>query len=395
MEKIREIQETLREYGLDGWLFYSFRGSDPYAGRILGFSEEGHFTRRWLYYVPALGEPVKIVHTIERGKLDMLPGEKYVYLSWQKLHESIRSALGPDRKIAMQYSPFNDIPYVACVDAGTVELIRSFGKEIVSSASLIQKFEALLSPQQREMHMEAAAILRRIVDETFAFAGERARSESPVSEYELQQFMLERFRENRLVTSSPPVAAVNEHSADPHYDPRKEGSSPVGKGDFLLIDLWGKLDRPKSVYGDITWTAFLGEEVPEKYANIFGIVSRARDSALELVEEYTAQGRPLAGSQVDDAARQVIGDAGYGDRFLHRTGHSIGEEVHGSGVQMDNLETKDSRLIVPGCCFSIEPGIYLEGDFGIRSEIDVVIDGTGAVCTGAPVQKRVVSIPVE
>ncbi len=392
MSHIESIQETLRERKIDGWLFCSFRGSDPFAPRILKLPSQGHSTRRWFCFIPANGVPVKIVHIIEKDKLDAVEGEKAVYLSWQQLHSAIKKALGKSSRVAMQYSPMNDIPYVSCVDAGTVELVRSMGVEVVSSAELIQKFEATLSEFQKKTHIYAAENLRKFVDLTFMEVNRRVSDNIAIGEYDVQQYLLKLFSDHNLVTSSAPVAAVNENTANPHYEPLPNKSKMISAGDFLLIDLWAKKDEPSSVYADITWTAYIGAGIPDKYQNVFSAAKNARSAALDFVKSNVKNGVPIKGFQVDDAARNVIDKAGFGDKFIHRTGHSIGEEVHGTGVNMDNLETRDNRIILPHSCFSIEPGIYLEGDFGVRTEIDVYVDDKEAVCYGQPLQDAIVRI---
>ena len=392
MSNIESIQNSLLEMKLDGWLFCSFRGSDPFAPRILCLGDQGHTTRRWFCFIPAKGLPIKIVHAIEKDKLDAVTGETIIYSSWQKLHEAIKTALGESKKIAMQYSPMNDIPYVSCVDGGTIDLVRSMGLEVASSAELIAKFEAVFSDYQTETHIYASKSLRKIVDATFSEVGRRLSCSIKTTEYDIQQYILSMFEKDGLITSSAPVAAVNENTANPHYEPTASHSREVKKGDFLLIDLWGKKKEPSSVYADITWTAFLGEDIPDKYNNVFSIVRDARDAAFNLVYDRIKKGEIVRGFEVDDAARNVITQAGYGKYFIHRTGHSIGEEVHGPGTHIDNLETRDSRIILPSSCFSLEPGIYLEGDFGIRTEIDVYIDGSEARSYGLPHQEHIVSI---
>jgi Xaa-Pro aminopeptidase len=390
---VAEIQKAVEKAGLDGWLFYDFRHSDPMAYRILGLDQGRLGTRRWFYFIPSSGTPTKIVHTIERDHLDSLPGEKLVYLPWQDLHDCLRRTLTGRKRIAMQYSPQNDIPYVSRVDAGTIELVRSFGCEIVSSADLVQQFEATWSDDQLASHLWAAPRMRRIVDETFAEIARRVREEGETSELDVQRFIASRFDHYRLVADHPPIVAVNAHSANPHYTPTVETSEPIRAGDFVLIDLWAKQKEcPRSVYVDITWTGFVGREVPEPYRAIFDIVRRARDRAIELVREAVSAGRSLHGWEVDEACRKVIIEAGYGEFFLHRTGHSIGEDVHGNGANMDNLETRDNRIIIPRTCFSIEPGIYLEGRFGIRSEVDVYVGEKDVLVSPSDVQTEVIPI---
>jgi Xaa-Pro aminopeptidase len=397
---IESIQQALRESDLDGWLFYSFRGSDPIAANILGMTEEGHIaTRRWFYLIPRSGEPKKIVHSIEREVLDHLPGKKLIYLPWQQLHgylkdelTSLSSVRAP--RTAMQYSPDAAIPYLSRVDGGTIELLRSFGVEIVSSADLVQRFESAWGDAQLEMHEEAARGLYASVREAFDEIGRRVRSGAATTEYDIQQFILQRFSERGMITKDPPIVAVNANSAMPHYEPTRDRHSPIRGGDFVLIDLWAKLSKPNSVYADITWTSFVGNTVPDEVVKVFNVVRDARDAATEYVKESFAAGRSIFGWQVDDACRAVIQKAGYGDYFIHRTGHNIHTEVHGNGANIDNLETKDSRRLIPRTCFSIEPGIYLEGRFGVRSEIDVFVDEKSARVTGGEAQREVVAISV-
>ena len=398
-QRINEIQAALREGGFDGWLFYDFRGSDPLAYRILKLDTHGITSRRWFYYVPATGEPVKIVHSIERDKLDLLPGKKVVFLPWQQLQSHVRDAVtagnghSEKKRIAMQYTPENAIPYISRVDAGTIELIRSFGVEPVSSANLVARFEAVWTEEQYESHMTAADNIHNIIHQAFAEIARRIKANEPTNEYDIQQFMVRRFEEEGMTCDGDhPIVSVNANSAIPHYGPTSEIHSNINKGDFVLLDVWAKLKTPSAVYADQTWTGYVGEAVPEKYTHIFNIVRDARDAAVAFVQEKISAGSELKGADVDDVSRKVIVDAGYGAQFIHRTGHSIGEEVHGNGANIDNLETRDSRIILPRTCFSIEPGIYLEGDFGVRSELDVYVSETEAVATGQPVQRDVVAI---
>ncbi|HVG20483.1 MAG TPA: M24 family metallopeptidase [Blastocatellia bacterium] len=395
---IERIQQALKEADLDGWLFYSFRGSDPIAANILGAGGEGHIaTRRWFYLIPQSGEPTKIVHSIERDAIDHLPGKKLIYLPWQQLHEHLKGSLaaltgarGP--RVAMQYSPDAAIPYLSRVDAGTIELIRSFGVEIVSSANLVQQFESAWGDEQLAMHEEAARALYDIVKDAFAEIGSRMNAGTPTTEYDIQQYIVDRFGERGLISKDPPIVAVNGNSAMPHYEPTRERHSPINKGDFVLIDLWAKADRPNSVYADITWTSFVGPRVPEEVTKVFNVVRDARDAATDFVKDAFSAGRTIHGWQVDDVCRAVIQKAGYGDYFIHRTGHSIHTEVHGNGANIDNLETKDDRVLIPRTCFSIEPGVYLEGRFGVRSEIDVYVGDREARVTGGDPQREVVAI---
>jgi Xaa-Pro aminopeptidase len=392
-QRIEEIQLALRGIaGLDGWLFYDFRHSDPLAYRVLQVDPSRHVTRRWYYWIPCHGQPLKLLHRIEPHTLDELPGESLFYVSWEEQHAHLARALTGVRRIAMQYSPMNAIPYISRVDAGTIELIRSFGVEIVTSADLVQRFEAVWDDRQLASHQDAAEKLRRIVNEAFEHVAESIRGNKRLNEYELQQFILSRITGHGLITSSAPIAAVNEHSADPHYGPATEGSADIHEGDLVLIDLWAKRPEPGSVYADITWTGHVGSAVPAGRQEVFTIVKAARDQAVSFVRERVTMGDFPCGGEVDDVCRNVIRQAGYGDQFVHRTGHSIGEEVHGNGANIDNLETRDSRRLMPRTCFSIEPGIYLPGKFGIRSELDVYIADREAIVFGQPVQTEIVAI---
>ena len=386
--RVLEIQRALRDQSLDGWLFYDFRSSDPLAYRVLLLDPRVHVTRRWYYWIPAQGVPQKLLHRIEPHVLDVLPGEPTVYVSWDQQRQLLGRLLDGSRRIAMQYSPMNAVPYVSRVDAGTMELVRSFGVEVVSSGDLIQLFEARWTSRQLESHEYAAAALRRIVDEAFDHVREAVCKGEDLTEYGLQQFILSRIGDAGMVASSPPIAAVNSHSADPHYAPAAAGSSSIRRDDLVLIDLWAKQAAAGSVYADITWTAYAGAKVPEKHGAIFGIVRQARDSALDFVRGQMMAGQRPFGYEVDAACRRVIQAAGYGDQFVHRTGHSIGEEVHGNGANIDGLETQDTRRLVPQTCFSIEPGIYLQGEFGIRSELDVFLTERDALVFGLPLQSE-------
>ena len=386
-QRILEIQRVLREHdSTDGWLFYDFRGSDLLAYRVLLLDPRMHVTRRWYYWIPAHGTPQKLVHGIEPHVLDSLPGHSIAYVSWDQQRQSLARILTGHRRIAMQYSPMNAVPYVSRVDAGTIELVKSFGVDVVTSADFIQLFEARWTDRQLESHQYAAAALRRIVDEAFGHVSQCLTHGPGLTEYGLQQFILSRIKDAGMMTSSAPIAAVNEHSADPHYGPAAIGSSTMKRDDLVLIDLWAKQTDVGSVYADITWTAYAGSTVPEKHRAVFDVVRRGRDTALEFVRENVRVGRRPFGHEVDAACRSVIQVAGYGDQFIHRTGHSIGEEVHGNGANIDSLETHDTRRLMPRTCFSIEPGVYLAGEFGIRSELDVYLTERDALVFGLPLQ---------
>jgi Xaa-Pro dipeptidase len=384
MVNIPAIQAELR-----GWLFYDHHRRDPIAAHILGLGGNGLATRRWYYFIPAKGEPRKLVHRIEQGALDAVPGKALVYSGWQELYKLLPKLLSGKKKIAMQYSPENNIPYIGLVDAGTVELIRKLKKKVVSSADLVQIFEASWSPEQLESHLAAGKIIDRVTSEAFARAASFVREGKGLSEFELQQWIVGQFRSNGLY-AEPPIVAVQPNNGNPHYEPNERDSRPIRAGDLLLLDVFAKLDQPGSVYYDITWMGYLGERVPDTYAKIFRIVRQARDNAVEFVRENVAKGREIRGWEVDRVTRETIRKAGYGKFFVHRTGHSIGQSVHGNGANMDGFETRDDRKIVPRTCFSIEPGIYLP-KFGVRSEVNVYVGEKEARVTGA-IQKEILAL---
>jgi Xaa-Pro aminopeptidase len=359
----------------------------------LQFPADAHATRRWFYFIPADGPARKLVHRIESGALDAYSGDKTIYLRWQELEAGVAALLAGRKRVAMEYVPRNANPYVSRVDAGTVELVRSTGVEVVPSGDLIQLFEACWDDAQWAMHLEAAKHTSSAYDVAWSLIAQRTRAGQRVHETEVQSVIMSHFAKNNLVTDHPPIVAVNAHSADPHFAPVPGEDGWIQRGDFVLIDLWAKLDRANSVYSDLTWTGFVGDEVPAKYESIFQIVAKGRDAAIDRVKKAYASKEPLQGRQVDQAARDVIEQAGYGEAFCHRTGHSIGQETHGNGANMDNLETHETRRVLPRTCFSVEPGIYLTGDFGVRSEVNVFVDASGTVhVTGPEPQKAVVPI---
>jgi Xaa-Pro aminopeptidase len=386
---INGIQSDLRAAKLDGWLFYDFRGRDPIAQNILQLPP-GMRTRRWYYFVPAKGTPRKLVHKIETESLAALPGETLFYAGQEELRKNLGKLLGRAKNVAMQYSPKNAIPYVAMVDAGTVELVRGTGVKVVSSADLVQKYEACWSAAQLQSHLAAGAVIDRVVREAFQLAAKNVREKKTFTEYDLKQWILKEFDAAGIVLDQGPDIAVGPHASDPHYGPTPESASPIREGDLLLLDVWGKTKAAGSVYYDITWVGYLGTKVPEKMAKVFGVVREARDKAVELIQSSVAAGKPLQGWQVDKAARKVIEKAGYGKYFFHRTGHNIGQTVHGNGVNMDGLETHDVRHLIPKTCNSVEPGIYLP-EFGIRSEVNVYVGEKEARVTGA-VQKEILAL---
>jgi len=387
--ELQEVQSDLRAAKLDGWLFYDFRGRDPIAQRILSLPA-GMRTRRWFYFVPAKGKPRKLVHKIESESLAPVPGETFYYAGQEELRENLAKILGRAKTVAMQYSPKAAIPYVAMVDAGTIELVRGAGVKVVSSADLVQKYEACWTAEQLNSHLAAGEKIDRIVQEAFQQAARHVREKKNFTEYDLQQWIAGEFASAGIQREEGPDVAVNANASDPHYGPVAGKSSPIREGDLLLLDVWGKINAPGSVYYDITWIGFLGAKVPEKYAKVFRIAREARDKAVDLILSSVARGKPLQGWQVDKAARDVIEKAGYGKYFFHRTGHSIGESVHGNGANMDGLETHDVRHLIARTCTSIEPGIYLP-QFGIRTELNVYISEREARVTGA-VQQEILAV---
>jgi Xaa-Pro dipeptidase len=386
MMKLDEMQRAIREQGFDGWLFYDHHHRDPIAYRILGLPAHAHVTRRWYYLVPAQGEPRKLVHRIESHRLDSLPGTQQVYSSWQELEarlvELLASAPGLlMQRIAMQYSPRNAIMYVSLVDAGTMDVMREMGKTIVSSADLVSQFEAVLTDTQITSHYEAQAHIDTILAEGFKTIGNRVRADGHTSEFAMVEWLSAAMTRAGMTWENGPNVSVNANSSDSHYEPTAETSKPIRDGDFVLIDIWGRMDRPESCYYDITWTGVVGRAPSAKELGVFEVVRSARDAAIRAVEKAYAADQPIEGWQADDAARAVIRDAGYAEYFTHRTGHNIAAEIHGTGAHLDNFETHDERLILPNTCFSVEPGIYLP-EFGIRSEVNMMTSRDKAVVTG-------------
>jgi len=390
--ELERIQQVLRELKLDGWLFCDFHNRDHLAYRVLRLDSGKKTTRRWFYFLPANGEPKKLVHHVEKGKLDSLPGSRQVYFRWKQLHSSLKMMLGVQKKIAMQYSPMNNIPYVSLVDAGIVELVRSFSHQIVSSADLVQLFESVIDEAGYRLHKEAGVIIDKIRAEAFNQIRNAVTTNNGMTEYDLQQFIMRQFTANELTTDDPPIVGTNEHPSDPHFEPTTANAHPFKEGDTVLIDLWAKKNVPGGIYYDITWTGYIGTRPPAKYVEIFEVVRNARDVAIHFVKDKFVKGQICYGWQVDDACRVVVEKADYGEYFVHRTGHSIGEEVHGNGVNIDNLETNDERQLLPGCCFSIEPGIYLEGKMAVRSEVNMFIRHDGVPEVTGEVQKELVRI---
>ena len=386
---LERIQAALREANLDGWLFYDHHRRDPIAYRVLGINPP-MCTRRWYYLIPAEGEPVKLVHRIESGNLDAAPGSVELYSSWAEQRERLKSILARKKTVAMQYSHLNDIPYIGLVDAGTVELVKSIGVEVASSAELVQFFEARWSTEALASHLEAGKLVHESVRGGFTAIRDAIRAGKATDEFAVQQEIVRFFDAHGLEADDPPLVAINENASNPHYLPSAATSRPIKANDFVLLDVFAKLRKPGAVYFDITWTGFVGDSVPAQYNQVFDVVREARDAAINLVQQSMRQGRPLRGYQVDDAARGVITRHGYGEYFVHRTGHSIGEDIHGNGANMDNFETRDDRRIIPGTCFSIEPGIYLP-EFGVRSEVNVYVEEHDARVTGE-IQQEIIPI---
>jgi Xaa-Pro dipeptidase len=413
--QLEAIQAALREAstqstgvlsGVDGWLFYDHHHRDPVGERILGLDPHAHITRRWYYFIPATGEPRKLVHRIEAGRLDSLPGSKGEYSSWQELARGLETMLAGARRLAMQYSPRNAIMYVSMVDAGTVEFLRALGKEIVSSADLVSRFEAVLTADQIASHQAAQRSIDSILAQAFRELGRVLHpptgNPARLTEFDLVQWFAEAMRRENLLWENGPNVSVGPHSADSHYEPTAERSSLIRNGDFLLIDIWGRKDTPNAIHYDITWTGVIGREPTALEQQVFTTVRDARDAAIACVERAFAErpinpGRVLHGYEPDDAAREVIRAAGFADYFTHRTGHNIALDLHGSGANLDNLEAHDDRIILPNTCFSVEPGIYLPPNFqdhpqfGIRSEVNMLTAHNRAWVTG-PRQQELVRI---
>ncbi len=389
---IERIQNALRRHKLDGWLFFDHHGRDPLAYKILKLPETSAGSRRWYYFIPAAGEARKLVHRIESTALDSVPGKKFSYARWSEQQSMLQTLLSGAREIAMQYSPQCAIPYISLVDAGTIELVRAAGVTVRSSADLVQEFEARWTERQFEQHVAAGQKVDEVRRQAFRYIGERLAGGNRVNEYEVQQFIRQQFDKAGLFTDHGPIVGVNQNASNPHYEPTIEKNTPIQKGDLVLIDLWAKLREPEAVYYDVTWTGICAAHVPDEIQNVFTAVHDARKNASDLVLKEIAAGHSLAGYQVDDAARGVIESRGFGQFFFHRTGHSIGTEVHGTGANMDNLESHDERRIIANTCFSIEPGVYLP-KFGIRSEINVYVDEHHARITGEE-QERLVEIAV-
>ena len=383
------VQAALKEDGLDGWLLYDFHGSNPIARRLTGLDRGGKMTsRRWFYVIPATGEPRKLVHAIEPSNLDHLPGAKTIYSRRETLASGLTQVLGGLKRIAMEYSPGNNIPYISRVDAGTIEAVRQLGIDVVSSGDLVQRFEATWSPDALQTHRDASARLYRIKDRAFDFVRDGRRNGRMLTEIDVQRAMVGWFKEEGLISDGPPMVGAQENAGNPHYMPTDEQHRAIGDGEVLLLDLWGKLPQPGAVYADITWVGFTAAQVPDRYVQAFNAARDGRDAAVTLVQQATSAGRELRGFEVDRACRDVIERAGFGELFIHRTGHSLGTEVHGNGVHMDDFETHDERRLIPGTGFTIEPGVYSKA-FGVRTEINMFVGPREATVTG-PLQQEFV-----
>ncbi len=382
-DRIPAVQESLAEADLDGWLLTCFQRNDPVALELLGLSHLSLITRRCYYLIPRQGEPRKLVHGLEPAMLNHLPGSKTTYTRWQEHSRQLAALVGNTNRLAVHYSPNNEIPTISRMDAGTAEFLRAQGAELISAADLAQRFAATWSEEQLSGHRRACTHLHEIAQEAFKRVGSALRSGDAINEYSLQRFILESFERLGLHTESDPIIGVNEHSADPHYQPGPEGSSPIEKDDFLLVDLWAKELADNSVYADITWCGVCAAAPTDHQQEVFGVAMAARDAGIELVQSRYPE-QPVCGYEVDDVVRNVIEQAGYGEYFIHRTGHSIHTEDHGPGANIDNFETHDTRQLLPMTGFSIEPGIYLTGDFGVRTEINIALAGTAEVTGGEP-----------
>ncbi len=395
MSDIAALQQAVRDQGLDGWLFYDFRRSNPVAHRVLGLSPLSFFSRRWCYFIPANGEPTALVSAVEPHVLASLPGRQRVYQTWQEYREVLAELLGPTRRVAMEYVPENAIPYCSWVDAGTVELIRSLGPEVVSSADFAQRFEAVLTPAQIESHREAGRALLRARDGIFAWMRERFSANAELNEYSIQEEFTRLMRAEGLEVpdDEKPLVAVNGNAGTPHYSPTAERHSPVRRGDLLLLDFSAPLHGPDAIFADYTWMTFIGERVPARIASLFDIIRDARELGVSMLRERFESGTRVEGYEVDDAVRAMIAGAGYGAAFVHRTGHNIGTRVHGNGAHLDNLETHDTRPLLANTVTSMEPGIYLPHEgLGLRTEVDVILLPGGIEVTGVPAQNEVLPL---
>ena len=381
------IQQALDEAGLDGWLIFDFHGMNPIARGLLGL--EGFVSRRIFALIPRTGRPVAITHAIEQMPWRDWPSEwgREVYSSWRTLESELQTLVA-GKRLAMEYSPGDAVPYVDRVPAGVLEMVRAAGAEVVSSGELISRFYATLNPRQVAAHEKAAEQLATIARDAFTLAGARARSDSPITERELQRWIVERFEHLGLSTDHGPNVSAGANAANPHYEP--SASREIADGEIVLIDLWAHADD--GIWADQTWMASLGEP-SARSQEIWRAVRDARDAAIALLRERVPAGRPVRGGEIDDAARGVIAGRGLGEYFTHRTGHSIDpRDLHGSGPHLDNLETREERLLIPGVAFSIEPGVYIEGEIGMRTEVNAVVGERSVTITPAEYQTELIIV---
>lgn len=387
---LADIQHALRQESLDGWLFYDFRQSNPIAYQILGLPQDAFYSRRWFYFVPAQGEPTALVSSVEAHVLQELPGNRLIFRTWQEMRAHLSQLLVQGQRLAMEYSPLNAIPYIARVDAGTIELVRSYGVEVVSSANISQRFVACLSAEQIDSHREAGRRLIAAKDLLFAQLGEDLRQHNSLNEYGVQQRFAALIREQGLALADAPLVAVNGNASNPHYDPGALSSSPIHRGDLVLFDFWAHLPGDNAIFADYTWMGFAGtrDEIPARQREVFALVRDARDAGVAFIRQRLNAGEPVHGCEADDVVRKHIEQAGYGSFFVHRTGHSIGTSDHGNGANLDNFESQDERQLLPSTCCSVEPGIYLP-EFGVRSEINLLIHEHDLEITGVPEQMEI------
>lgn len=393
-QKLREVQSLLKEESIDGWLLFDYRFSNPLARHFLDIPPGRMTTRRFLYWIPQKGAPIKIVPSIEPYILDHLPGIKWEYTGWHEWEQRLHSIAKAPLKIAMEYSPFNALPNISKVDAGFVELVRRQGAEVVSSANILQHYTSVWNADQLKSHREAAKVLDIIAGKTWDFIRRSLLNQHPINELQIQKLMLKLMDEEDCFTSNPPDCAVNKHSADPHYNPTEESAYPIQKGDFILLDLWCKKKTPSAIYADITRVGVAGSRPTERQEEIFEVVKDAQKRAFHFVQQQIENKRALHGWEVDDACRQVIREAGYDRYFIHRTGHNLGEEVHGPGANLDDFETHDDRKLIAGTGFTIEPGIYLPEEFGVRLEYDVYLNPNGSVEINGGVQEKIHTLDI-
>ena len=375
LNSIAQIQQMLQRENLGGWLIYDFHSINAIARELVP-PDKYHVTRRWYYFIPAQGEPTLLAHKIEQTNYPPMPGRKQYYAGLQEMTANLRALLPQGIPVAMEYSPMNDVPTVSYVDAGTIELLRALGVNIVTSAQLIQEFQARWSAEQLQTHIAAAQVLHEAQSEAFRLIEKKLRAQQPINEYEVQSFILEKIAAGDCMSDAAPIVAVNANASNPHYAPTAQKHSPIKRGDVILIDLWAKRKTPGAVFADITWMGFAGTNVPSRVQEVFEVVTGARDTGVRMIQEHAKAGEPLQGYRIDEAVRLYITEAGFGKYFFHRTGHSLGMLTHDNGVNIDSYETRDTRLLTPGIAFSIEPGVYLE-EFGTRSEINVYIGANG------------------